>query len=103
MSLEAKIEALTAAVVALTAKMNGAPAPAAGAPAAAAAPAAPAHTLDTLRASLTALIAKKGKDAAAAVLKAAGCAKLSDCKPENFANLANAINTEINKADDPLA
>lgn len=102
MSLEAKIEALTAAVVALTAKMNGAPAPAAGAPAAAA-PAAPAHTLDTLRASLTALIAKKGKDAAAAVLKAAGCAKLSDCKPENFANLANAINTAINAADDPLA
>ena len=102
MSLEAKIEALTAAVVALTAKMNGAPAPAAGAPAAAAS-AAPAHTLDTLRASLTALIAKKGKDAAAAVLKAAGCAKLSDCKPENFANLANAINTAINAADDPLA
>lgn len=101
MSLEAKIEALTAAVVALTAKMNGASAPAAGA--SATTTAAPAHTLDTLRASLTALIAKKGKDAAAAVLKAAGCAKLSDCKPENFANLANAINTEINKADDPLA
>ena len=98
--LEAKIEALTAAVIALTAKMSGASAPAAGAPAAAAAP---AHTLDTLRASLTALIAKKGKDSAAAVLKAAGCAKLSECKPENFANLANAINAEINKADDPLA
>ncbi len=103
MSLEAKIEALTAAVVALTAKMSGAVAAPAAAGAPAAAAAAPAHTLDTLRASLTALIAKKGKDAAAAVLKAAGCAKLSDCKPENFAALAAAINAEINKADDPLA
>ena len=97
--LEKRIEELTAAVIALTAKMGGA-APAASAPAAASAP---SHTIDTVRASLTALIAKKGKEVAAALLKSKGLGKLSDCKPEGFADLAAAIDAEIKKEADPLA
>lgn len=64
-------------------------APAAPAPA----PAAP--TYDDVKAAVLALSAKKGRDAAAAVLKDLGVAKATELKPEQFAAAISACSTAL--------
>ena len=99
--LEPKIAELIVAVATLTETIQTlqASAPAAPAPAAsgkkAAAPAAPEEapsvTIDTVRAEMTALIAKKGADSAKALLGEFKAAKLSEVAAKDYAKLVSRI------------
>ena len=113
MTIEAKLEALTAAVVGLTAAIQGAQAtpstkpakvspsidaaaPATQAPAAPAAvpAAAKALTYDDVKVPFLALV-KKNRDLALATLKPFGLDSLKPAKPEQFAAILAALNNAL--------
>ena len=94
MTIEAKLDALTAAINGLTAAVAGAPAKTEPAKTEPAKTSAKALTYDDVKVPFLALV-KKNRDLALATLKPFGLDSLKPAKPEQFAAILAALNSAL--------